>query len=342
MLKKVRPTLRDVAKLSNSSFKTVSRVVNGEPGVRPELAERVQKAIDELNYRPNFTAGNLRRNPGKTGTIAVLVDDIANDFSARIFRAIEDFARERGVEVFAGSVDSNSEREIALVKNFASRGVDGFIILPSNSDHSYLIKEVRKDCPVVFVDRPPSKFEADAVLTDNAGGVFDAVTSLIALGHKRIAFLGDTSTIQTARERLKGYKKALTKAGIEFDSSIAQMDLREEEKARAFLDEIFKSKNPPTAIFAGRNTLSDSTIRYLAEAKLQNKVALIGFDELPYADLISPKVSVVVQDIEGIARQAAEIVFERMNGQKNSSARELRLPTRFIQRESGLIRVSSK
>ena len=341
MFNKVRPTLRDVAQLSNSSIKTVSRVINGEPNVRPELAARVQNAVDQLNYRPNFTAGNLRRNPGKTGTIAVLVDDIANDFSSRIFRAIEDYSRERGVEVFAGSVDSDPKREVALVKNFASRGVDGFIILPSNSDHSYLKTQINKDCPVVFVDRPPAKYEADAVLTDNVGGVFNAINTLIALGHTRIAYLGDTSSIQTARERLKGYKKALSKAGIPFDEEIAQLDLRDGEKAAIFLNKIFKSKNPPTAIFAGRNTLTDHAIRFLGDLKLRNKIALIGFDEIPHADLVSPTISLVVQDIEGIARQAAEIIFERMGGNKSVYAREFRLPTQFIQRESGLLKPRS-
>lgn len=342
MPKQARPTLRDVAELSHSSIKTVSRVINNEPNVRPELTARVQKAIKKLNYHPNATAGRLRRSPSKTGTIAVLVDDIANDFSSRIFRAIEDYSRERGVEVFAGSVDSEPEREVALVKNFASRGVDGFIILPSHSDHSYLNSHINKDCPVVFVDRPPSKYEADAVLTDNVGGVYEAVNSLIQLDHKRIAYLGDTSSIHTAKERLKGYKKALVKAGIEFDVEIAQLDLREQDKARNFLLKIFKSKNPPTAIFAGRNTLTEECIRVLAELKLQNKVALIGFDELPYADLVSPTISLVVQDIEGIARAAAAIVFERIAGRGASKVEEVRLNTRFIQRESGKIPVSSQ
>ena len=337
MLKKVRPTLRDVAKLSNSSFKTVSRVINGEPGVRPELAARVQKAIDELNYRPNYTAGNLRRNPSKTGTIAVLVDDIANDFSARILRAIEDYSRERRVEVFAGSIDGDSEREVSLVKNFASRGVDGFIIMPERNNQSYLTNSINPDCPVVFIDRPPTKYEADSVLTDNAGGVYEAVLSLIRLGHTRIAFMGDTGTLHTAQERLKGYKNALQKSGIPFDENIAQLNLRELEAARNFLLEAFKSDNPPTAIFAGRNMLAEEAIRILGKLKLRNKVALIGFDELAYADLVTPAISLVVQDIEGIATRAAEIIFERMSGKSASPITKVKLPTRFIQRESGLI-----
>jgi LacI family transcriptional regulator len=339
MVKKARPTLRDVARLSNSSIKTVSRVINSEPNVRPELIERVEKAIRQLNYHPNYTAGTLRRSPGKTGTIAVLVDDIANDFSSRIFRSIEDYSRERGVEVFAGSVDSEAEREIKLVKNFASRGVDGLIILPTHLDQSYLKTYLRKDCPVVFVDRPPSHFEADSVLTDNVGGVYEAVYSLTQLGHKRIAYLGDTSTIQTARERLKGYKKALTKAGLEFDANIAKLDLRERSKARNFLFSVFNNPSPPTAIFAARNTLTEECIRVLAELKLQKKVALIGFDELPYADLLTPSISLVTQDIEGIARAAAAIVFERISGKGSRGFEEVRLPTRFIQRDSGQIKV---
>ena len=149
--------------------------------------------------------------------------------------------------------------------------------------------------------------------------------------------MGDTGTLHTAKERLKGYKNALQKSGIPFDENIAQLNLRELEAARNFLLEAFKSDNPPTAIFAGRNMLAEEAIRILGKLKLRNKVALIGFDELAYADLVTPAISLVVQDIEGIATRAAEIIFERMSGKSASPITKVKLPTRFIQRESGLI-----
>ena len=160
-----RPTIRDVAALARVGLKTVSRVINGEPGVSPELRARVTRAIDQLGYRPNLTASSLRRTDGKTATVGTVLGNVANPFSAALQRAVEDAAREHGVMVYAGSADDDGGRERALAASYVAHRVDGLIIMPVNADQSYLVNERRSGLAVVFVDRPPRFLDADAVVS---------------------------------------------------------------------------------------------------------------------------------------------------------------------------------
>src|SRR6266850_1479724 len=217
--------MRDVAALAKVSIKTVSRVVNGEAGVSPGLAKRVLAASERLNYRHNLTASSLRRSDGRSDTIGVVLEDVANPFSSALHRAIEDVAVQRGVLVLAGSSDEDEDRERLLVSAFASRRVDGLIILPSSQDHSYLLAERRAGTAIVFVDRPPAFFDADSVLTDNAAGVRRGARHLVAHGHRRIAYLGDLHTIATAAERYRGYLEELADQMIEVDDRLVRLDL---------------------------------------------------------------------------------------------------------------------
>src|ERR671930_1278190 len=162
--------MRDVAALSGVSLKTVSRVINGEPTVAPHLAARVRRAAATLDYRPNLTARNLRSSDRRTRTIGVLLENAANPFSSALHRAVEDVAGERGVAVFAGSVDEDPRRERELALALVERRVDGMIIVPAGDDQSYLANEQRAGISLVFADRPPHLLRADAVLSDNRGG----------------------------------------------------------------------------------------------------------------------------------------------------------------------------
>ncbi len=169
-----RPTIRDVAALSGSSLKTVSRVVNGEPGVSAALEARVRSAIERLGYRHDLGASSLRRSDRKTASIGVLIENVANPFSAAVHRSIETVARGHGVVVFAGSLDEDADRERELVSAFLSRRVDGLIIVPSGNDHSFLADERAAGTAIVFVDRPPQFLDADYVVTDNEIGRAEA------------------------------------------------------------------------------------------------------------------------------------------------------------------------
>src|SRR6201996_8206200 len=147
-----RATMRDVAKLAGVSLKTVSRVVNGAPTVDAELADRVRRSVAQLNYRHNLTASNLRRGDRRSFMIGLMLEDVSNPYSAGIYRAVEDVARDRGVGLRAASLDENPERERELAASLVARRVDGLIIAPAGRDQSYLRNEQAMGVAVGFVD----------------------------------------------------------------------------------------------------------------------------------------------------------------------------------------------
>lgn len=331
-----RPTMKDVAALSGVSIKTVSRVVNGEPGVSPDVAERVLAATVKLDYRRDLSASSLRRGDGKSQSIGLLLEDVSNPFSSALHRAVEDVARKHGVVVFAGSVDEDPDRERDLTAALVARRTDGLIIVPTAPDQSYLARERRNGTPVVFVDRPPVQLDADYVVTGNIDGAREGTEHLVAHGHRRIAFLGDLSTISTARERYDGYVAALGRAGIPVDADLVRRDLRTSEEAFDAVTELLAQPSPPTAVFASQNLLTVGTLRALRRAGLHRTVAVVGFDSLPLQDLLDPGVTIVEQDVRRLGETAAEMLFSRIQGD-TSPSRHVVLPATLTPRGSGEI-----
>jgi LacI family transcriptional regulator len=328
--------MRDVAALAGVSIKTVSRVINAEPAVSADLLVRVERAVKQLDYRPNLTASSLRRVGGKTATVGLVLEDLANPYSAAVTRAVEDAARPRRVTVVAGSVDEDPERERALVHEFVARRVDGLIVAPTAADQSYLMADRRAGTAFVFVDRPPNLLDADAVVAANRSGAAEGVRHLLAGGHRRIGFLGDLASISTAADRFAGYVDTIDRAGLAVDRSIVRRDLRGGDAARAAVEELLRLVEPPTAIFAAQNVLATGAFAALRGLRRQFDVALVGFDDFPLADLLDPGVTVVAQDPAAIGRLAAEILFRRLDGDSSPTTTQV-VPTRLIIRGSGEI-----
>ena len=329
-----RPTLKDVAALAGVSMKTVSRVVNGEPGVAAAKVASVERAVQQLDYRPNITASSLRRLDGRTAAVAALLEDLANPFSAELHRALEEVAHQHDVLLFAGSVDESPERERRLIRAFTSRRADALILAPASSDQGYLAYEVPEDTPVVFVDRPPVGYDADAVVSDNLGGASRAVEHLIAHGHRRIAFLGDLASIPTAQDRFRGYQQALRSHGLPVDPELTVHGVHDADRADDALARLMSSSDAPTALFAAQNDITVGALRFLQASDLQHRVALVGFDDFPLADLLRPGVTVMAQDPTAMGRAAAELLFARLAGE-STPRRTVVIPTRLIVRGSG-------
>jgi LacI family transcriptional regulator len=304
--------------------------------VSDDLRERVERAVERLDYTHNLTASNLRRSHGRTGVVGALVQDVSNSFSVGLLRSLEDAAREHQCVVLAASIDEETERERALVADLVARRVDGLILMPSTEDQSYLASEVRAGLPTVFVDRPPRGVEADSVLVDNRRGAKEAVTHLLDGGHTRVAVLVDLTSIPTAASRLRGYQTALKKAGITPDPGHVVTGLRTTEEARAALTAMMRRPDPPTAVFACRNILSIGAIRALRDLGLSQEVALVGFDDFPLADLMTPSLTVVRQNVREIGRRAAELLFSRIEGDASAPRRIVTVPT-LVVRGSGEI-----
>ena len=322
--------MNDVARAAGVSLKTVSRVVNGESTVAPDLAARVRAAVDSLAYRPHLGASLLRRSDRRTRTIGVLLEDVSNPFSAAVHRAVADEAGTRGVQVLAGSLDEDPRRERELAATFAQRQTDGMIIAPTAPDQGYLSEFIG---PVVFVDRHAAGRDGDTVVSTNVAGAAAAVRHLIVRGHRRIAYLGDLRRLTTARDRHRGYLRALGgRAGP------VVHDLHDTAGAERATVAVLRGPDPPTAIFAAQNLITIGVVRALRRLGRHHAVALIGFDDFPLADLLDPPVTVVAQDPSRMGRTAATALFERIDG-LDAEPREIRIPTTLIPRGSGEIGV---
>ena len=328
--------MREVAALAGVSLKTVSRVINAEPSVAPDLVTRVTRAAAALDYRPNLTARSLRSSDGRTRTIGVVLEDVANPFSSALHRAVEDLARVRGIAVFAGSVDEDPGRERELTSALISRRVDGLIMMPTGDDQSYLANEQRAGLNLVFVDRRPRLLRADAVLSDNVGGAHSAVAHLLAHGHTRIAFLGDLEEIPTATERFAGYRQALTEAGIALERELVVFGLRGPGAAEAVMRTLLDGPRP-TALFTAQNLITIGAVRGLRSLDMRHEIAVVGFDDFALSDLLEPPVTIVAQDPVAIGAAACQRLFDRMDGD-GGPPQSVIIPTRLTARGSGEIR----
>lgn len=331
-----RPTMKDVAALAGVAIKTVSRVMNGEPTVAPDIAARVHDAAAKLGFRPNLTASSLRRGDRRTATIGLLLEDVANPFSAALLRAVENQARQRGVQILIGSLDEDADRERELAISLIDRGVDGLVIVPAARDQSYLLAELRLGTCVVFLDREPRLLEADAVVSGNQAGASAAIEHLRSGGHERIAYLGDRLSIDTAAQRFAGYRQVLERAGLPVEESVIRHDLRTSEAAMRAAAEIIALPDPPTALFTSQNLVTIGAVKALRQAGLQHTMALVGFDDFPFADVLDPGVTVVIQDTARLGLLATQLLFARLDGDQ-APPRTHVIDTSIIMRGSGEI-----
>ncbi|MFC6082090.1 LacI family DNA-binding transcriptional regulator [Sphaerisporangium aureirubrum] len=328
-----RPTMNDVAASAGVALKTVSRVVNNEPGVNSATAERVRQAIERLGYRRNDGARVLRR--GRTASIGLIIEDVADPFYSGLSRAVEDVARRNDTLVFTGSSAEDPERERELVLAFCARRVDGLVIVPAGSDHTYLVPELAAGIRAVFADRPPGAgLDADTVLCDNTGGARSGVEHLIAHGHRRVAFLGDSPGIFTAGERLAGYRQALQAASLPYDESLVAMGTPGHARVAAALTRLLALPDPPTALLTGNGRTTMTALRAINSMAAPSPLAIVGFDDFELADLLTPAVTVIAQDPVRLGRTAAELLFHRLSG-AGGPAERVQLPTRLIPRGSG-------
>lgn len=331
-----RPTMRHVAALAGVGIKTVSRVMNDEPGVSESTRLRVLGASQQLNYQLDMAAGSLRRTGRQTLSIGLLLPSVSNPFSGEIHRALEDSLAERGIAVFAASLDDDPQREKALVAAFLGRRVDGLVLTPIAKSQAYVIPEHSRDLPMVFIDREPVGIDADAVVTDNAVGAATAASHLLAHGHRKLAYLGDRIEIQTARERRQGFIGELGRAGLATSAVPIREGLHDEESARLAALELLASDDPPTAIFSSQNLVTFGVMRALKELGASKRVALVGFDDFTLADMMEPGITVIAQHPERIGKLAAERLLARIDGDRVAPTTYI-VPSELIVRGSGEI-----
>ena len=327
-----RPTMKDVARSAGVSLKTVSRVVNREPGVAEATADRVHAAVARMSFRRNDIASSLRHKL-TTSSIGLVTEDLANPFYATLARAVGEVAREHGFIVLSGSSDESEEREREILTAFLGRRVDGLIVVPTGGSHAFLEPERVAGVQMVFVDRPAIGVSADSVLIDNAAGVLTGVSHLVQHGHRRIGYLGDEPGIYTAAERVRGYRQAVATFGLESCHGLIRQGLHDAALAEEQALSMLSDGNPPTALFAGNNLITAGVLRAFRRHG-GSPLGLVGFDDFDLADLVDPPVTVIAQDAEALGRRAAEQLFARLGGDLEPPVTEV-LPTRLIARGSG-------
>ena len=332
-LRTTRPTMRDVAVLAGVSLKTVSRVINDEPGVAAATADRVGAAIAELGFQRNDLARSLRQGRSSS-TLGLVIEDVANPFYSAIAQAVEAVAREHGYMLITASCEEDPARERELVQALLRRRVDALLIVPASRNHAYLSRGLGEATPIVFLDRPPVGVDADAVLLDNAGGARAAVEHLIAYGHTRIACVADPEELVTAAERVAGYRAALTDAGIEPDPRLIRTAVRDPEHSQELVAELLElpKKIRPTALFTGNNRHTVGALRALRGHT--RELALVGFDDFELADLLAVPTTVVRHDSHRMGVEAAKLAFARLDGD-DAEPRRIVLPTELVARGSG-------
>jgi LacI family transcriptional regulator len=326
-----RPTMKDVARAAGVSHMTVSRVVNGEPGVLPETAARVEQAIRALGYQRNEMARTLRTKGQATRSIGLVVDDVANTFWSVLTRAVEDEALRRGYLVLVGSTNDDRQREQAVVSAFCSRRVDGLVVVPVAGSQQFLRTQMAMGTRVVCVDRPGDGLDVDTVVVDNRAAARDAVRHLLGQGHRRIGFVGDREDIWTAEERYAGYVSAVAEAGLAVEPRLVRRGVRTDTRATAAVAELLALPDPPTAVFTGNNVITIGALRALPANG--SRPALVGFDDFPLADRMSPPVTVVSQDPAALGTTAARMLFARIEGDDTPPRTHI-VPTRLILRGS--------
>jgi LacI family transcriptional regulator len=321
-----RPTMKDVASKAGVALKTVSRVVNGEPGVTEATASRVLGAIEDLGFRRNESARLLRT--GQTATLGFIASDWTDPDHAAVYRGLEEVARSNGYLLYSGSTDRDPEREEQLALAMCARRVDGLIVIPTPGSHDYLVSEIEAGVAAVFVLRPPALVRADAVLPDERGGGRAAVEYLIAQGHRRIGFVGGGgdsgdsggsggTVTHRAAELLAGYTDAMTAAGLTADP--AWTTLTAEQLPRA----------PVTAVLCADRTQTAAALHALAGN--HDQPAIVGFGDFALADLVSPPVSVLAYDSVLIGRTAGELLIRRLAGEE-APPRTVHVPVTLITR----------
>jgi LacI family transcriptional regulator len=304
--------MKDVASRAGVALKTVSRVVNREPGVRPETTVRVLVAIEDLGFRRNESARLLRT--GHTAAVGYIADTWANPDHAGVYRGLESIARDHGYLLYSGSTDSDPGREERLALAMCARRVDGLIINPAQGSHDYLASEIEAGVATVFVLGPPGLVRADAVLPDERGGARLAIAHLVALGHKRIGFLGAPAGHRSLTLRA-GCAEAMAAARLPADP--AWLDLDAARLAHADV----------TAVFCADQERTRAALRALRP----RDVTVVGFGDFEFADLLRPPVTVVSYDPEQIGRTAGELLLRRLAGEQ-APPRRVEVPVRLIAR----------
>jgi LacI family transcriptional regulator len=301
-------TLADIARAAGTSASTASRALSGRGYVSDDARARLQEAADRLGYVPNASARTLKQQTSRV--VGVAVSDLGNQFYANLAAGIEQTLREADFQMVLVSDNSDESQELACARTFLAMRAAGVIITPADRAAAALLS--RSGVDVVEVDRRLADVPCDAVVIDNERGGRDATSHLLELGHRRIALLVADTDWTTDAGRLAGYVLAHDEARVRLDERlilpIAFHAPDAEERIAALVE-----KRRPTAIFAANNTLAQHAWQVLRRLglRLPDDVSLVGFDDVPWMEMVDPGITAVAQPTLEMGRKAAELLLRR-------------------------------
>ena len=328
-------TMKDIARQTGLGLATISSYFNGG-NVREKNRIKIEAAIEELHYEVNEVARGLKTNA--TRTIGVVIPELNNTFCAEIITGMEDVLRSHGYATIVCDCRTDRKLEQEAVEFLIRRRVDGIINMPVDEEGKHLRKFQKTGKPIVLIDRRIQGISCDSVLVDNRKAAEDAVQCFIKNGHRHIGIIGGPEGIFTAQERLAGYSKALKEAGIPIRGSlIFHGDYTIQGGVRG-LEELVRSNPDMTAVFVTNYEMTMGAMIGVNELgiKIPEQLSMIGFDNLQFARACNPKLTIVSQPTDGIAREVARIMLEHLeNGkQENEECFSEKLQTEIIEGKS--------
>lgn len=339
-------SIKDIANQAGVSPTTVSFVLNGkakEKRISDHVSKKIQKIAAKLKYRPNQLARGLRT--GKTKTIGLIVEDIANSFFASVAKVVEDEADKHGYKVLYGSTEDNVEKAKGLLEVLRYRQVDGYIITPTKhlDKEIELLKDTNK--PVVLMDRYFPNVSSHYVIVDNYGGAYAATSHLVNQGYKKIAIVTTTSDQIQMKDRFDGFVAALKDHGVSFNKTVVKKIPFEMDRA-VLAQEIIKylhSVKGLDAIFFATNYLGIYGIESIRSLGLRIGVdiGVVSFDDLDLFRLHSPSITCVAQPIQEIGRQIVGLLMKELNHSSSTSQHVVLTPELMI-RESSSRQINAK
>jgi LacI family transcriptional regulator len=327
-------TIEDVAKLAGVSPTTAKRAIRQPELLAANTLAQVQKAVATLQYEPDLVAGALRRGHNKT--IGLMVGDILEPIFAQFTRIIGQEVRKQGYSLLLADDEYNAEIELNSLKMFYGHRIGGLIIRPAYaSNYDYLKSLEGRGVAIVEIDYTQDKSPFSYIMLDNEAAAFEAVKYLYDLGHRRIAYVGRAALEEYPEERFTGFMKALQKYKLNPPKSyLAPLPNYTEELAYQRTLELLKLPEPPTAIFAFNGTCTLSAYRAIKEKglKIPKDISLLGFDNTPWTNLVTPGIDLLEQPVQEMALAAVNAVIAKIEGQTELVRK--RFPATLIQRGS--------
>lgn len=306
-------TIKDIAKETGLGLATISSYLNGG-NVREKNRLKIEAAIEELHFEVNEVARGLKTN--RTKMVGIIIPELNNIFCAEIITEVEDILRAHGYATMICDCRTDAKREEEAVDFLNKRRVDGLILMPSSNSGGYLHTFMRKNKPVILLDRKFHDLECDSVLVDNSGAAKDAVQRLIRAGHEKIGIIVGPEGMFTAEERLAGYREALEEAGIKQQESLIIRKNYTIAGGAAGMQVLIEQNPDMTAVLASNYELTVGAVIAANELgiRIPGQISFIGFDNLEFAKACVPKLSIVTQPTKEIGRQVAEIMLQKLEG----------------------------